>query len=211
MTGPRYTLPDLIDEWRRTRLIDFGNGPVVLPAISLWQPWASLMAAGVKTIETRGYRCPRSMTPLVICSTATVPSEVWRLIDSRQGAALRALCEKHLPDWRPEQRGLGLPQGAALTVVRQMISVPTHLCAPPSWGEHDDGDLPVKGFDVADPEHDQGDTTVLVSVDNWNSGDYGYGRWAWLTEDNRPLADPIPVKGRQRLWSWTVPNLEVGA
>ena len=30
-----------------------------MKAISLWQPYASLIAAGVKTIETRGWAPPR--------------------------------------------------------------------------------------------------------------------------------------------------------
>ncbi len=30
-----------------------------LPALTIWQPWASLIIAGAKPVEWRGWRCPR--------------------------------------------------------------------------------------------------------------------------------------------------------
>jgi hypothetical protein len=55
---------------------------MMIPAISVKQPWASMIASGAKTIETRtwttGYR-----GPLVICSSATPKG---------QGVTRRALC-----------------------------------------------------------------------------------------------------------------------
>lgn len=37
-------------------------------------------------------------------------------------------------------------------------------------------------------------------------GDFSYGRYAWKLEDARPLPEPIPVKGYQRLWNWEPPE-----
>ncbi len=55
---------------------------MMLPALSVKQPWADLIASGEKTIETRtwwtGYR-----GPLVICSSA---------LPKGQGVTRRALC-----------------------------------------------------------------------------------------------------------------------
>lgn len=55
---------------------------MMLPALSVKQPWASMIAAGDKSIETRtwwtGYR-----GPLVICSSA---------LPKGQGVTRRALC-----------------------------------------------------------------------------------------------------------------------
>jgi len=39
-----------------------------MKAISLWQPWATLIALGLKTVETRSWRMDYR-GPLVICST----------------------------------------------------------------------------------------------------------------------------------------------
>ena len=45
---------------------ELGSGAFVT-AISLWEPWASLMATGAKTIETRGW-ATRHRGPLLICA-----------------------------------------------------------------------------------------------------------------------------------------------
>lgn len=36
-------------------------------------------------------------------------------------------------------------------------------------------------------------------------GDYAPGRFAWLLEDVRPLAEPIPAKGRLGIWAFPRP------
>lgn len=43
-----------------------------VPAISLWQPWATLMARGFKKIETRSWPAPRTLAlPCVVAIHAT--------------------------------------------------------------------------------------------------------------------------------------------
>lgn len=39
-----------------------------MKALTLWQPWATLIAIGAKKVETRGWRPPASLGRLVICS-----------------------------------------------------------------------------------------------------------------------------------------------
>jgi len=41
--------------------------------LSLWQPWASLMALGLKRMETRSWPM-RHRGPLAIATTQTIPS-----------------------------------------------------------------------------------------------------------------------------------------
>jgi hypothetical protein len=33
-------------------------------------------------------------------------------------------------------------------------------------------------------------------------GDYRPGRHAWILTNNKPLKEPVPAKGKQRLWEW---------
>jgi hypothetical protein len=33
-------------------------------------------------------------------------------------------------------------------------------------------------------------------------GDYGPGRYAWILVDNKPLKEPVPAKGKLKLWEW---------
>lgn len=48
-----------------------------LPALSLWNPHAGLMALGAKAVETRGQRFGIQPGPLAIASTMGVPAQ-WR-------------------------------------------------------------------------------------------------------------------------------------
>lgn len=40
-------------------------------------------------------------------------------------------------------------------------------------------------------------------------GDYTLGRFAWILEDVHRLKEPIPAKGRQRIWNWVSEPHEV--
>src|SRR5882724_7045194 len=53
------------------------DGEFVLKAISLWQPWASLMADGQKKIETRHWPAPAYLVgqPLAIHATKKIDKE----------------------------------------------------------------------------------------------------------------------------------------
>ena len=35
-----------------------------------------------------------------------------------------------------------------------------------------------------------------------NMGDFGLGRWLWFFGDVIKLDDPIPARGKQKLWHW---------
>jgi activating signal cointegrator 1 len=108
-------------------------------AISLWQPWASLMAAGLKKIETRSW--PTSYRgDLVICSTKTTPPNVRRwLLESRQPDALAIIsaCHNHIREQ---------PAGVALCLVHLAACWPTEEArttveaqAELAFGDYNDG------------------------------------------------------------------------
>jgi hypothetical protein len=40
---------------------------------------------------------------------------------------------------------------------------------------------------------------VKITGNEFEFGDYTYGRYAWLL-DNVQRIDPVPAKGKQRLW-----------
>ena len=75
----------------------------------------------------------------------------------------------------------------------------------PAYDEQNYGTLPEYGWDVAMPETDDGDDTVLISSQNHDLGDFSFGRFAWLLDRIHVLADPRPCVGRQGLWTWPVP------
>jgi hypothetical protein len=144
-----------------------------LKALTLTQPWASLMALQAKRIETRswytGYR-----GELVIHAAKGFPK--WA----------KETCEE--PEF---VRGLGGLTAAQLPVSVGVCVVRLVAC--------------IRTTDMYKVE------TVLghkPSVDELAFGDYSEGRFAWLTEFVRPLANVGPVRGELGLWSWAESDQE---
>ena len=93
-----------------------------MKAISLWQPWASLVAAGIKTIETRAwravYRGPLAIHAAQRIEVASIPDR------------LRPICEAAFgADW-PD----ALPAGALVAIAELVGCDGTGVGgAPPDW------------------------------------------------------------------------------
>jgi hypothetical protein len=147
-----------------------------MKALSLWQPWASLMALGLKRIETRGWYM-RHRGPLVIASTKTWNRDVLKAMHD----ANRPSCIEDESDWRRMidrllSRGVktlgDLPLGAALCIVNVVDCVPTN------------------------------EAIMTVGEDERAFGDYRLGRWAIFTELVRTFEKPVPCRGSQGLWEF---------
>ncbi len=78
-----------------------------MKAISLYQPWASLIALGLKRIETRGW-LTHYRGPLAIHATNYFPPLAKMAF--REGRIWEALSLRGLTDWR------ALPRGAVLCI-----------------------------------------------------------------------------------------------
>ena len=145
-----------------------------MKALSLWQPWASLIATGAKKYETRSWETSYR-GPLLICAAKR---RVWAELN-------HYLCRldfvgglaplKELPldlkgeTWvhlAPED----LPSGKAVTLVDLVDCLKTENL---TLGEY----FPEQTF-----------------------GDFTPGRFAWKLENVRRFKDPFPVKGGQRLF-----------
>lgn len=74
---------------------------MIIPAITLYQPWASLIAVGVKQFETRSFRCPERLLGQRVAihaakrliTSADFDQDVSRAITSQLGLGWR----KRLP------------------------------------------------------------------------------------------------------------------
>lgn len=145
-------------------------------AISLWQPWASLMATGAKRIETRSW-ATKYRGPLAIhAAKRCVQNELIHYLgmwDFQGGLA--PLVGKPLDltfkSW-PGVKIKHLPFGAVVAVCELVDCVPAEKL-----------------------------TLEQVIIEK-HFGDFTPGRFAWLTENMRPLPEPIPAKGMQGLWEW---------
>jgi hypothetical protein len=177
-------------------------------ALTMHQPWASLVAAGLKRWETRS-KPPGGMAPkgqralpgkrlepgdrLHIHTSAHVPGYVHELLSSRHGDELRGICHQWLDDFTLTERDLGLPHGVIVASVR----VPEALRMLPAGGE------PLSGSERC-VIIDRGDIWTwpdMVSItDQRELGDWRPTRWAWRLDDLEVLDEPVPAVGRQGIW-----------
>lgn len=160
-----------------------------MKALTIWQPWASLIIIGAKPYEFRGHRPPQSMIgePLVIHAgkRELVMAEVLELIE-RLGDPAEAwtTClhkEKALPLLRDVAAGGRLPTSAGLGIVK--------LGAPKG------------GWDIA---QEWGGHPALVN----DSDREGHANWGWPMNEVERWAEPIPARGAQGLWNWTGGDVE---
>ena len=145
-----------------------------MKAISLWQPYASLIAAGVKTIETRGWAPPKDLTGQRIAIHAAKAIET----SDVRGRERHRLIAAALDD--PEWDG-SIPRGAV--VCTAVLDHTAQVTGP----EHN-GQVTVAG------------NGHPVPVDEW--GDFSPGRWLWFLRDVEPVDPPVPARGRQGFWNW---------
>lgn len=145
-------------------------------AITLTQPWASLVALGLKAVETRSWR-PSYRGPLAIHAAAGFACG--------RPAALDALTSAmRFPRVRQAFEAAGihffedLPLGA---VVATCVLGP---CRPTS----------VNGYEMA--------WISMLSEQERAFGNYEQGRFGWFLEDVERLDPPAPAKGAQGLWKW---------
>ena len=149
-------------------------------AITLHQPWASLIALGIKTVETRSWPAPARLVGQRIAVHAGK-----RLV-RRPGDAIELELQAHWgDDWR-----VIIPTGAVLA---------TATLAGMAQVEYVDL---LTGQAVYDGRTEVGCVTGLARtpIDPW--GDFSAGRWLWFLSDVETLPAPVPIVGRQSFWLW---------
>lgn len=149
-----------------------------MKALSLWQPWASLVALGLKKVETRIWSTPyRGL--IAIHSTAGIPV-AWLGASRFEPEFITQLPV----EWR--------------NIVNEASSVRvgmTQLC----------GVLP-RGVVLCTANLVDVRETLQV-VDGLSDqerafGNYDEGRYAWFFDKIKRFPHPILAKGNRRIWNW---------
>lgn len=169
-------------------------------AISLWQPRASLVAAGIKRWETRSWPT-KYRGRLVIAAAARRPHArdgmgPWAI--NFTGAVLRRDAVPYA--YNPaENRSLDLPLGAVVASAN-LVDCVRMVGAGPVSTETLTETLRPDGFVVVGPEqmafYRPGIADGELSVDISDQREFGIwepGRWAWRLEDIRPTTERCPV------------------
>jgi len=177
-------------------------------ALTLHQPWASLIAYGYKTIETRSWST-RYRGELAIHAGLHEPP--LGIIGERE---VRMLGPERViggPDTPNVHRSL--PLGAVVATCELVDVVPTEVLFWKDKAERLDGREEPRSYHgwmgegpawrtiLLDDDHD--DVGVFVHTGEKPYGDYGPGRFAWLLDKIMPVDPPVPARGAQGIWLWT--------
>ena len=168
-------------------------------AISLWQPWASLVACGAKPFETRSWAPPRDLVGQVIAIHAAKKVDkgaaqmaedlMYGQWDNHGGLAERI--EASWGDAPDEVMGMfghaTMPVGCVVCTAR--LDAAFRLGEPARGTAVPAASVVERVTSRAMPD------CFTVRLDDF--GDYAPGRWAWLLRDVRPLKPPSPAIGRQ--------------
>lgn len=156
-----------------------------MKAITLWQPYASLVAIGAKPHETRswgtGYR-----GPIAIHAGLKPAHELDGITSEAICMAFDWLYEPYKTDISSHIRAL--PHGAvvATAMLAECWQVIKHTATAV----------------VLRQSNGVGEDKIPIDDPYLMFGDYSIGRYIWALTDIRALPIPIPVKGKQGLWNW---------
>jgi hypothetical protein len=175
-------------------------------AISLWQPWASLIACGAKPYETRDYPPPADwIGKAVAIHAAKMIDKVSALFADAlmRGEHGQDVADKLFTSIGRTPDSLLAAFGNSFMPVGCVVATATldaaFLLGEPAEGTAVPGASVVRRM-VSRPMPD----CFTVRTDPF--GDYTAGRWAWLFKDVKPLDPPPPAIGRQKFF-----NLELAA
>lgn len=150
-----------------------------MKALTLWQPWASLVAAGVKPFEFRAWAAPASIVGQRIAIHAgarkvqkgELADLLYRLVHDPASTGLR-------------QVGVPVSAGTLLDRWRQapaMLPLSAVVCTAVLGKPRRVGDI-FRGV------HD--------------SDRLDHSKWGWPMLDVRPLEPIVPARGAQGFWDW---------
>jgi hypothetical protein len=168
-------------------------------AISLHQPWASLVAAGVKPYETRTWAPDGGLVGADIAIHAARYVDHINTRFAEEAMAQDSLREKLASTW-----GTAVPRdlmgrfGSAVMPVGCIVCT-VRLAAALELGEGVAGSTLPRSHILRRIESRPMPGCFTVRHDEW--GKYAPGRWAWLLTDPVPIRPPVAMKGKQRFFN----------
>ena len=156
-----------------------------MKALTLHQPWASLIAHGVKSIETRSWPPPREIVgDRIAIHAGKRDPDSWEWNDD-----IRLACEH----W-----DFDIPLGvvvatARLAEVRKVTQNPRLRRWEPDYR------YVLATSRISTLEHRE------IKIDSF--GDFSLGRWLWMLTDIQKVEPLVPARGRQGFWDWC-PDME---
>jgi hypothetical protein len=161
-----------------------------IPIISLWQPWASLVACGEKRIETRSWKWPGDLPAMLAIHAAKKWDGKLATLCCREEPFVTVLAKHKLAENTPGYWKNRMPFGAVVAVVRVVECISTTIVSLDTVGA---GIRSLAG------------TYLRHCLNERAFGDYSPGRYAWTFDRLLRLPEPVPMRGHQSIWQWEAP------
>lgn len=164
-----------------------------MKAITLWQPWASLLACGAKQYETRSWETSYR-GPIAIHAAKKDPCRIPLLGMEAFEAATKKALEKAGFTWCLLPTGCVIATAELVNCWRIVYNPGTDIDKAKT--------IPI-GAELDVPKHHPDFHHYIVPTEQeMLFGDWTPGRYAWEFANMAMLQGSIPAKGMQRLWNW---------
>lgn len=156
----------------------------MIKAITLHQPWASLIAVGAKPFETRDWHPPRWL--------------IGQRIAIHAGKTLRAIIEAQR---EPLEMDQAIADALDLPIARwRNLPLGAVVCTAKLAGAYKSAGIGTDLVWIAQSVRGSAETPIIKPD---YVGDYSRGRWLWYLTDVERLDPPVPARGAQGFWDWT--------
>lgn len=144
-----------------------------MKALTLTQPWATLVAIGAKKIETRSWSTKYRGLLAIHAAIGGYKDDLFMMkIEPFYSALARSGIESRAQ----------IPVGGIVAICELVQCFPIHFFQ--------------YGFCLEDH------SKWVITHDERAFGDYTPGRYAWILENIQELPKPIRAKGKLGLWEW---------
>ena len=170
-----------------------------MKAITIWQPFATLIQTGDKYSETRNWIPPKEVIGQRIAIHAAKKKLTRDYLRELPTDIHTKMTEHFGPQWINN-----IPYGAV--VCTAMLKTIYQITYPnPFFIEQH---LHIEAQIVAGHNESPNNRRTNIRFDY--HGDYGLGRYIWELTEVEPLTEPIPEIGEQRFWNWDPYNKKSG-
>ena len=162
------------------RLLETRNEVKKMKAITVLEPWASLIACGAKKIETRSWKTSYRGKIAIHAAKSK------KCIDMAGDEPFKSALKGNRGFMIDTKTGLVCCPGCVIAIADLVDCAQfAHTLIPKR------NTILLKNQEVGKSEIEFGDCTP--------------GRWGWILENVQRIK-PVPVKGQQRIWNWNIPD-----
>jgi hypothetical protein len=166
-----------------------------MKALTVWQPWASLIIAGAKPYEFRRWRAPRSIIgQRIVIHAAARKADSFDTLLLFNMLLERTLGEDYALAWA--ETCLHADKARPILALAQTNELPLSV----GLGTAIVGE-PRVGTEIAEE----------FGVPRANDSDRdAHANWGWPMLDIEAWPEPVPMRGAQGFWNWPTPSQLIG-